>query len=141
MSRAFDVFHAGMWRNLGQYCFQPNPDLKVDGKLFLGERLKLSGAEVSLNRMPAGASMPFFHRHNTNEELYLFVGGKGEMQIDEERFDVEEGSVVRVSPAAARIWRNTGANDLYFVCIQYREGTETGRGVSDGAVVNLPLPW
>src|SRR5438128_9201935 len=111
MSKGFDVFQAGGWSELGQHCFQPKPEMKVDGKLFLGSQLGLNGAEVSLNRMPAGVSMPFFHRHKRNEELYIFVGGTGEMQIDEERFPVKEGTVVRASPGAARIWRNNSAND------------------------------
>jgi mannose-6-phosphate isomerase-like protein (cupin superfamily) len=141
MSKAFDVFHAGPWAELGQYCFQPNPDFKLDGKLFLGQKLELNGAEVSLNRLPAGAGMPFFHRHKRNEELYIFVGGQGEMQIDDERFQVREGTVVRVTTSAARIWRNVSDGDLYFICIQYREGTEIDRGSTDGELVKRPVPW
>ena len=141
MSESFDLLHAGNWKNLGQYCYQPKPDFKLDGKLFLGSRLGLNGAEVSLNRMPSGSSMPFFHKHKLNEELYIFVGVSGEMQIDEERFPVEEGTVVRVSSDAPRIWRNTGPGDLYFVCFQYREGTPTDREGGDGELVNRPLPW
>lgn len=141
MSKAFDVFHAGPWAELGQYCFQPFPDFKVDGKLFLGQKLGLSGAEVSLNRFPAGAAMPFFHKHKQNEELYIFVGGQGEMQIGDERFPVREGTVVRVTPGADRIWRNTSANDLYFICVQYRSGAAIEGDIRDGEVVKRPLPW
>lgn len=141
MSRSFDVFHAGAWSDLGQYCFQPKPDFRIDGKLFLGRTLELNGAEVSLNRMPAGSAMPFFHRHKHNEELYIFVGGSGEMQIDDERFSVGEGTIVRVTSSADRIWRNTSTSDLYFICVQYREGAATDREGSDGEVVKRPLPW
>lgn len=93
------------------------------------------------NRMPAGAAMPFFHRHKRNEELYIFVGGQGEMQIGDERFPVREGTVVRVTTTADRIWRNNSSDDLYFVCIQYREGAEIDREVVDGEIVPRPLPW
>lgn len=141
MSKAFDVFHAGPWAELGQYCFQPAPDFKVDGKLFLGTKLGLNGAEVSLNRFPAGAAMPFFHKHKRNEELYIFVGGQGEMQIGDERFPVREGTVVRVTSSADRIWRNVSDKDLYFVCVQYREGSEVEGDIRDGEIVKRPLPW
>lgn len=141
MSKPFDVFHAGAWADLGQHSFQPKPDFKIDGKCFLGQRLGMNGAEVSLNRFPAGAGMPFFHRHNKNEELYIFVGGTGEMVIDEERVPVREGTVVRVSQPAARIWRNTSNQDLYFICVQYRVSDEEVSDITDGEIVPRPLPW
>lgn len=141
MSKDYEVFHASPWADLGQFRFQPNPHLGVDGKLFLGERLALTGAEVSLNRMPPGAAMPFFHRHQLNEELFIFVGGSGEMQIGDERFSVREGTVVRVATPAARIWRNTSDTDLTFICIQYREGATIGRDISDGERVTREVPW
>ena len=141
MSKPFDVFQAGAWGDLGQYSFQPNPELKVNGKLFLGPKVGLHGAEVSMNRFPAGAAMPFFHKHKKNEELYIFVGGTGEMVIDDERIPVREGTVVRVSRPSARAWRNTSDQDLYFICVQYRESGEEVREIGDGEVVPRPLPW
>ncbi len=141
MGKAFEVFHAGPWTELGQYCFQPRPEMKVDGKLFLSQRVGLNGVEVSLNRFPAGAAMPFFHRHKRNEELYVFVGGEGEMQVGEERFPVREGTVVRVSPSGERIWRNVSDKDLYFICIQYREGTEIEGDIRDGELVRRRPEW
>lgn len=141
MSKPFDVFEAGAWADLGQHCFQPKPDLKVDGKCFLGKRVGMNGAEVSLNRFPAGAAMPFFHKHKKNEELYIFVGGTGEMVIDDERVPVREGTVVRVSRPAARIWRNTSDQDLYFICVQYRESGDEISDITDGEHDPRPLPW
>lgn len=141
MSKPFDVFQAGAWADLGQHVFQPGPDRKINGKLFLCQKVGLHGAEVSLNRFPAGAAMPFFHRHKRNEELYIFVGGSGEMVIDDERVPVREGTVVRVSRPAARIWRNTSDQDLYFICVQYPESAEPVQEIGDGEIVNRPLPW
>ena len=141
MSDSFRVFHAGTWADLGRHGFRAGPGLEIAGKLFLGGKLDLDGAEVSLNRMPAGAAMPFFHRHKENEELYVFVGGSGEMQVDDERFAVTEGTVVRVAPRGERIWRNNSASDLYFICVQYKAGAAVAREVADGEVVPRPLPW
>jgi mannose-6-phosphate isomerase-like protein (cupin superfamily) len=141
MSRPFDVFEAGAWSDLSQFCFQPKPDFKIEGKLFVGERLGMTGAEVSLNRVPAGWGMPFYHRHTRNEELFLFVGGEGEMVIGEERVPVREGTLVRVAPSADRIFRNTSDRDLYYVCVQYPVSAERVREGADGVISERPLPW
>lgn len=141
MNRSFEVFDAGAWEDLGQFCYAPKPDFSIQGKLFLGEKLGLRGAEVSMNRMPPGAAVPFFHRHRANEELYIFVHGQGEMQIDDERFPVRQGTTVRVSASAPRTWRNTGDGDLHFVCIQYPQGASCEREGADGEVLNQAVPW
>ncbi|MBX9666301.1 MAG: hypothetical protein K2X93_01730 [Candidatus Obscuribacterales bacterium] len=62
-------------------------DCKTNGKLFLKDHLGLTGMQVSLNLFPAGASMPFYHQQN--EELYIFTRGEGQIQLDNETFDVE----------------------------------------------------
>ena len=36
----------------------------------LHEALGLTGAEVSINQLPAGAGVPFVHAHKQNEEIY-----------------------------------------------------------------------
>ena len=36
----------------------------------LHDQLGLTGAEVSINILPAGASVPFVHSHKENEEIY-----------------------------------------------------------------------
>ena len=44
----------------------------------LHDLLNLTGAEVSCNTLPAGASVPFVHHHTQNEEVYLILEGKGD---------------------------------------------------------------
>ena len=41
-----------------------------EGRVELHDTLALTGAEVSLNRLPAGAGVPFVHFHRNNEEIY-----------------------------------------------------------------------
>ena len=36
----------------------------------LHDKLALTGCEVSVNELPAGAAVPFVHRHQENEELW-----------------------------------------------------------------------
>ena len=50
----------------------------------LHDKLQLTGAEVSVNNLPAGASVPFVHYHKRNEEIYFVTAGKGKAVIDGE---------------------------------------------------------
>ena len=46
----------------------------------LHDKLGLTGAEISVNSMPAGASVPFVHAHKQNEEIYGILSGKGKAE-------------------------------------------------------------
>ena len=39
----------------------------VEGKIFLGKELGMTGAEASLQRIAAGEDAPFLHSHKTHE--------------------------------------------------------------------------
>jgi len=95
----------------------------ITGKVFLKELLGLTGMEVSVTKLPAGAAIPFLHRHRAHEELYVFIGGRGQMQVDGETIEVEEGSVVRVATGGARTIRAAADEELRYLCIQAREGS------------------
>ena len=55
----------------------------------LHDKLQLTGAEVSVNNLPAGASVPFVHYHKKNEEIYFITAGKGKAVIDGETTELE----------------------------------------------------
>ena len=132
----FSLAHAGEWSNLSQHIFK-HPILgNVTGKLFLKEPLRMTGLEVSLGVIPPGRGTPFLHRHRHNEELYIFVKGRGQFLIDNEVLEVREGTVIRVAPSGARAWRNTSTEDLYYIVIQAKAGTLDAPTTTDG----LPLP-
>ena len=111
------------------------------GKIFLQELLGSAGLEVSLNVVPPGQAMPFLHRHQQNDEVYVVVGGRGQFLVDDECVDVSEGSVLRISPPAARAWRNTSEAPLYFLCLQYRADSVTHGGTRDGQRVEGIPAW
>lgn len=137
----YSAAETGALRDLGQHA-HPHPKLgPIPGKLFLKELLGLTGMEVSLGKMGPGASLPFFHRHREHEELYLFVGGKGQFYVDDDVIEVGEGSVVRVAPEGARTWRNNSTEPLYYICIQAAAGTVRGDATSDGMGVDKPVAW
>lgn len=91
----------------------------VNGKIFLGEELGMTGAEASVQRLSAGEQAPFYHFHKTHEELYVIISGNGEYEVDGVTTNVCEGSIIRVSPEGVRALRNTGDKDMVMMCVQY----------------------
>ena len=70
----------------------------------LHDALQLTGCEVSINRLPAGAAVPFVHAHKVNEELYGVLEGAGEIYIDGKVHKIAAGDwfVVRSSGRSPR---------------------------------------
>ncbi len=133
----YSALQAGKWEDLGQYVI--TEPVKARGKLFLKEALEMTGMEVSLNRFPAGAAMPFYHKHKENEELYIFVKGSGQFEIDGEVIEIREGTVIRCAPEGVRIWRNNSSEDLYFIVIQAKANSLTSGTITDGVIVDKPV--
>jgi mannose-6-phosphate isomerase-like protein (cupin superfamily) len=138
----FTCFHAGPMAEWGQYRVEPpEVPLPAKGKLFLRRHLESAGLEISLNVMPPGKGMPFLHRHQQNDEVYIVVGGRGQFQVDDQLIEVSEGSVLRLSPAAARAWRNNSDVPLYLLCLQYRADSQVEGGTLDGVGVEGKPVW
>jgi quercetin dioxygenase-like cupin family protein len=58
------------------------------------------------------------HKHPGQEEVYYFVSGVGEMEIDDTRFNVQGGDVVLIPDGAFhRVYNTSHSNTLYFVCV------------------------
>lgn len=132
----FSVVEAGPFNILLNTSKDPAP-----GKYFLKDRLELTGMEVSLNQLPEGGSIPFYHTHRENEELYLFTGGRGQFQVDGQIFDVKEGTAIRVSPEGERTLRNNGIGDLFFIVIQAQAGSLKQWVMTDGVILDKPVTW
>jgi uncharacterized cupin superfamily protein len=105
-----------------------------EGRVELHETLSLTGAEISINNLPAGASVPFVHSHKTNEEIYGILGGKGKVVIDGEEIALTAGDWLRISPAAKRQFFAAEDAGISFVCIQTKENS-LGGFTADDAVV------
>ena len=134
--------HAGRKEGWTEFRLDP-PDvpLPARGKLFLRKFLGSAGLEMSLNVVPPGKGMPFLHKHQQNEEVYVVVGGRGQFLVDGECIDVEEGCVLRISPPAARAWRNNTDAPLYFLCLQYRADSVIQGGTLDGQRAEGKPTW
>ena len=138
----FACFHAGPKEGWTAFRLGP-PDLPLParGKLFLRGLLGSAGLEMSLNVVPPGRAIPFLHRHRENDEVYVVVGGRGQFLVDGECIDVQEGSVLRLGPPAARAWRNDSDAPLYFLCLQYRADSVINGGTADGQKVEGTPAW
>jgi mannose-6-phosphate isomerase-like protein (cupin superfamily) len=139
----FAVTDLGLLSELRQFTFETSEvPIKVEGKVFLKQILDLSSAEISLNNLPPKTSVPFYHKHRLNEEIYLFIRGKGEFQVDDCVFPVGEGTVVRVDPAGERCLRNTSdTEDLCWIVIQSRVGSYQDHTIQDGFGVHKRVSW
>lgn len=78
----------------------------------------LTGAEISINNLPAGANVPFVHSHKNNEEVYGIFSGKGKVIIDGEEIALTAGDWVRIAPVAKRQFFAAEDEGISFVCIQ-----------------------
>lgn len=58
------------------------------------------------------------HSHAGQEEVYYFVSGTGEMELDDKRFSVQGGDVILIEDGVFhRVHNSSHANTLYFVCV------------------------
>ena len=137
----FTAVSVGKLSELSDYVLELGPDVKIPGKVFGGTALGATGAEFSFQMFQPGAETGFLHTHKTHEELYFFLSGRGEFQVDGQVFPVGEGSVVRVAPDGRRSVRNNGTGPLVMLCVQYRGGTFTPDDAADGDILAEPVKW
>jgi mannose-6-phosphate isomerase-like protein (cupin superfamily) len=138
----FTCVHAGPTDGWEHFKIErPDVPRTAKGKMFLRSFLGSAGMEISLNVVPPGKGMPFLHRHKLNEEVYVIVGGSGQFLVDGECIDVQEGSLVRISPAGERAWRNNSDAPMYFICIQYRADSAVEGRTHDGQGVKGQPQW
>lgn len=140
-AKNFAAVNVGNLSGLGEYELQLGPDVKIPGKVFGGAALKATGSEFSFQSFRPGTETGFLHTHKNHEELYFFLSGKGEFQVDGQVFPVEDGSVVRVSPEGKRSVRNNGGVPLVMLCIQYKADTFSAEDAADGNILSEPVKW
>lgn len=105
-----------------------------EGKQFLKDATGASSCEISFGSLPKGVSVPFFHSHKANEENYIILSGKGLFQVDDNVFDISEGSVVRVAIDCDRNLKCTSDEPMCYVCIQALEGSLGNYTMTDAEI-------
>ncbi|SFE67178.1 hypothetical protein SAMN02982992_01527 [[Lactobacillus] rogosae] len=94
-----------------------------ENRIELHEKLSLTGAEISLNKLPAGANVPFVHSHNENEEIYGILSGNGKAIIDGEEISLSTGDWLKIAPAAKRQFFASDISGITYICIQVKENS------------------
>ena len=131
----------GKLSNLNEFVLELAPEVKIPGKVFGGALVGATGGDFSFQSFATGTETGFLHTHKTHEELYFFLSGKGEFQVDGEVFPITEGSVVRVAPNGKRSIRNNGTEPLVMLCVQYRGDTFTTEDATDGVILKEKVEW
>ena len=94
-----------------------------ENRIELHEKLSLTGAEISLNELTAGANVPFVHSHKENEEIYGILSGKGKATIDGEEISLSTGDWLKIAPAAKRQFFASDVSGITYICIQVKENS------------------
>ena len=140
-AKNFAAISVGKLSELNDYVLELGPEVKIPGKVFGGAASGATGGEFSFQVFRPGQETGFLHTHKQHEELYFFLGGHGEMQVDGQIVPVGEGSVVRVAPDGRRSVRNNGAEPLVMLCVQYRGATFTADDAADGVILDERVEW
>lgn len=105
-----------------------------EGKQFVKEATEASSCEISFGTLKAGEAVPFFHSHKTNEENYIILSGSGKFQVNDEVFEISEGSVIRVSPGCDRNLKCTSTEPMTYICIQAKDKSLEGYTMTDAEI-------
>ncbi len=105
-----------------------------ENRVELHDLLALTGAEVSINLLPAGTSVPFVHAHKQNEEIYGILEGAGSAEIDGQTIALQEGDWIRIAPCAKRRFFAADHTALRYLCIQVKENSLTEYTATDAVI-------
>lgn len=105
-----------------------------EGKQFIKDATGATSCEISFGTLPNGAAVPFFHSHKENEENYIILSGHGKFQVNNDVFDVAEGSVIRVATDSDRNLKCTSQEPMTYICIQAKEGSLEGYTMTDAEI-------
>ena len=74
------------------------------------------GYSLALARVKPG-KITRKHKLKTSSEVYVILHGKGIMHMGDETAEVKEGHIIYIPPGAIQRIKNTGNEDLVFLCI------------------------
>lgn len=114
-----------------------------DGRRVVDHELTMQYIGMTANALEPGEEAGYWHTHSHVEELYVFLGGSGQMGLDDDLVEVGPGSVVRVGQNVWRTWRARpdSAEELRWLCIR-AGGEELPHLPRDSSrAPERPMPW
>ena len=91
---------------------------------FARKPLELENFGVSYQRLTPNFRLPFGHKHGTQEELYLVIGGSGRIKLDDEIVELAEWDAIRVPGEVTRSFE-AGSDGLELVAIGAPQADDT----------------
>ena len=88
---------------------------------------------LSLQRLAPGERLPFAHRHDEAEEVYVIVSGSGRIKLDDDIVEVGPMDAIRVAPTVTRALEGGPEGIEYLAVGQHHDG--------DGAVQPIEEFW
>jgi|TARA_B110000438_G_scaffold273109_1_gene292257 quercetin dioxygenase-like cupin family protein len=89
--------------------------VKKDARYTVTDNTSLKNLVVSSTTLKANRSTNG-HKHEGQEEVYMFIKGNGWMTLDDDRFLVKEGEMVLIEDGVFHKIE-AGPGGVYFVCV------------------------
>ncbi|MFA7289914.1 MAG: cupin domain-containing protein [Melioribacteraceae bacterium] len=138
----YSAVNLGDLNDLKNYSLiHPKNKMILEGKVFLKDVTKATGTQISFNSLPPHSEQPYFHIHWKNEETYIILSGFGFFQVDEDCFDIKEGSVIRVAPKGKRGICNSSDERMIYMVIQSKENSLEEHTTDDGERLPVEPKW
>ena len=138
----YNAINLGNLNELMNYSLiHPVNKQEIEGKVFLKDATKATGSEISFNSLPANSEQPYFHTHRKNEETYIIIKGFGFFQVNEDCFEIAEGSVIRVAPNGKRGIKNSSDDTMIYMVVQSKENSLEEYTTKDGERVPFNPKW
>lgn len=114
-----------------------------DGRRVLDHELPMQFVGVTANALVPGEEAGYWHAHSSDEELYLFLAGQGQMGLDDDVVDVGPGTAIRVGQGVMRTWRCVpeSAEALRWLCIRGDGGPLPHHPDDAHRITDIPMPW
>ena len=91
--------------------------VKANHRYIVEDNTTLKNLVLSSTRLHAGKETTG-HKHKGQEEVYFFINGQGEMQLDDDKFSVEPGDTVLIKDGVFhKVYNLSDEEELYFICV------------------------
>ena len=138
----YSAVNLGTFDDLKDYSLiHPVSKRLIEGKVFLKDSTKSTGTEISFNSLPPKSEQPYFHIHRKNEETYIILKGFGFFQVDDDCFNIKEGSVIRVATKGKRGIINSSSEAMIYMVIQSKENSLEEYTTNDGERIVVEPKW
>ncbi len=86
--------------------------------------LRVEGGGFSYQKLAPSFRSPVAHRHDTQEEVYVVVGGSGRVKVEDDVRDLRQWDAIRVAAQVARGFE-AGPDGLELLAIGFGPGGDT----------------